>query len=41
MNFKGIFIKEDHFANEIQDDGSDIEVVKITEQQIGIFFSIS
>eukprot|EP00794_Sanderia_malayensis_P009847 gene9847-10857_t len=34
VTFKGIFIKEDHFAdNDLNDDESDIEVVKKVEQQ--------
>ena len=35
MNFRGIFIKEDHFGDEIQDNDSDIEVLNKTTKDKG------
>ena len=35
VQFKGIFIKEDHFADGMKDDGSDIEVLKRSPKMKG------
>lgn len=35
--FKGIYIKEDHFSDHL-DDGSDIEVIRKIDQSKGIYW---